>query len=69
MYFELLSEITDIERIAAGSSIREVARLRRQFGPGRWRKLKVLQRFASEVVGYERLSFAGTKPTASAEGR
>jgi hypothetical protein len=40
MYFELLSEITDIERIAAGSSVREIVRLRRQFGPGRWRKLK-----------------------------
>jgi hypothetical protein len=40
MYFEILSEITDIERIAAGSSIREAVRLRKQFGPGRWRKLK-----------------------------
>jgi hypothetical protein len=26
--------------IAVGGSIREIARLRRQFGPGRWRKLK-----------------------------
>lgn len=40
MYFDILSEITDIERIAVGSSIREIARLRRQFGAGRWRKLK-----------------------------
>lgn len=40
MYFEIISEITDIERIAAGSSIREIARLRKQFGAHRWRKLK-----------------------------
>lgn len=40
MYFEIISEITDIERIAVGSSIRDLARLRKQFGAGRWRKLK-----------------------------
>lgn len=40
MDFELLSEVTDIEVIAVGSSIRELARLRRKFGPGRWRKMK-----------------------------
>lgn len=40
MYFEIVGEITDIERIAVGSSIRDLARLRKQFGAGRWRKLK-----------------------------
>jgi hypothetical protein len=40
MYFEIIGEITEIETIAVGGSIREIARLRRQFGPGRWRKLK-----------------------------
>jgi hypothetical protein len=40
MYFEIIGEVTDIERIAAGPSIRELNRLRRQFGQGRWRKLK-----------------------------
>lgn len=40
MYFELISEISDIERIARGPSIRERARLRKQFGSGNWRKLK-----------------------------
>jgi hypothetical protein len=40
MYFEIIGEITNIERIAVGSSIREIARLRKQFGAGRWRKLK-----------------------------
>jgi hypothetical protein len=40
MYFEIISEVTDIERIAVGSSIREIACLRKQFGAGRRRKLK-----------------------------
>ena len=40
MYFEIIGEVTDIERIAVGSSIRQIARLRKQFGAGHWRKLK-----------------------------
>jgi hypothetical protein len=40
MSFELISEITEVETIAAGSKIRDVARLRRMYGKGRWRKLK-----------------------------
>jgi hypothetical protein len=40
MDFEILSEITEIETIAVGNSIRDIARLRKQFGSGRWRKLK-----------------------------
>jgi len=40
MYFELVSEITDVVTIAAGRSIRDLARLRRRHGAGRWRKLK-----------------------------
>jgi hypothetical protein len=40
MNFEIISEVTEIEAIAVGSSIRDVARLRRMYGKGRWRKLK-----------------------------
>lgn len=40
MFFELLGDIEEIELIAAGKSIRDITRLRKQFGPGRWRKLK-----------------------------
>ena len=40
MTFEIIGEITEIETIAVGTSIREIARLRRQYGQGRWRKLK-----------------------------
>ena len=42
MHFEILGNITDIEPIAVGSAIREVVRLREQYGRGRWRKLKGL---------------------------
>ena len=38
--FEIIGEIADIETIAVGSSIRELPRLRKQYGAGRWRKLK-----------------------------
>lgn len=40
MHFETVSAVTEIEIIAAGNSIREAARLRKIYGPGRWRKLK-----------------------------
>ncbi len=40
MYFELVSEIEHVEVIAAGGRIRDVMRLRKQFGQRRWRKLK-----------------------------
>jgi hypothetical protein len=40
MWFELLSPITGIETIAVASSIREIERLRKRYGAGRWRKRK-----------------------------
>ena len=40
MDFEIVGEITQIETIARGSGVRDRARLRRQYGQGRWRKLK-----------------------------
>ena len=40
MHFELVGEIADVETIAVGRAIREVARLRKRYGPARWRKLK-----------------------------
>lgn len=40
MHFELLGSITQIETFAVGSRIRELARLRKFYGSGRWRKRK-----------------------------
>ena len=38
--FEIISDITDIEVIAIGNSIRDLPRLRKLYGDGRWRKMK-----------------------------
>ncbi|MHB8068074.1 MAG: hypothetical protein ACYDIC_09260 [Desulfobaccales bacterium] len=40
MYFEIIGEIEAIATIAIGGSIRDIMRLQKQFGRGRWRKLK-----------------------------
>jgi hypothetical protein len=37
---ETIGKLTDIETIAAGNSIRDLARLRKSYGIGRWRKMK-----------------------------
>jgi len=44
MNFEIISDITDIEVIAKGNGIRDLARLRRTHGWGNWRKLKGIAR-------------------------
>jgi len=44
MHFEVVGHIEDIETIAAGGRIREIMRLRRHDGAGRWRKLKGVAR-------------------------
>ena len=40
MNFEIVGSIDDVEIIAKGRGIRELARLNKQYGTGRWRKLK-----------------------------
>ena len=40
MHFEVVGEIKNVETIAVGGRIRDIMRLRKQFGAGRWRKLK-----------------------------
>ena len=40
MDFTIIGEITNAETFAAGSGIRELSRLRRLYGRGRWRKRK-----------------------------
>jgi hypothetical protein len=40
MNFKIVGSIRDIETIAVNTSIRELARLRRIYGEGRWRKMK-----------------------------
>jgi hypothetical protein len=40
MQFALVGEIRNVETIAQGTGIRDLAEIRKQYGAGRWRKLK-----------------------------
>jgi hypothetical protein len=40
MDFEILGDITVLETIASGRGIRDLRRLHRSYGRGRWRKMK-----------------------------
>jgi len=61
MKFEILGEISGAETFATGAGIREIARLRKIYGRGRWRKRKGVARIrlpdgtihAAEVHWYE----------------
>jgi hypothetical protein len=39
-WFQIVGDITNVETIAAGQRIREIERLRKVYGPGRWLKRK-----------------------------
>jgi hypothetical protein len=40
VFFEICGELTDVETFAIGKSIRELPRLLKIYGKGRWRKRK-----------------------------
>ena len=69
MHFEIVGSIEDVEIIAVGGRIRDIMRLRRQFGEGRWRKLKGIARVRiangetrkAEVHWYEAHGFGRKK--------
>ena len=42
MHFQVVGQIEQIETFATGSGIRELARIRKIYGRGRWRKRKGL---------------------------
>jgi hypothetical protein len=48
MYFEILGDISNVETFAIGTSIREIARLRKFYRRGRWRKRKGIARVRLE---------------------
>jgi hypothetical protein len=52
MDFEIVGNISNIEVIAIGKSIRELPRLQRRYGKGRWRKSKgiALVRLADDTI-------------------
>ena len=41
MFFEIRGDITDVETFAIGKAIRELPRLRKLYGKGRWRSERV----------------------------
>jgi hypothetical protein len=59
--FAVVGDITDIETFAVGEAIREIDRLRRRYGRGRWRKRKGIAHVSlsdgtirlAELHGYE----------------
>ena len=56
MHFRILGELAEIETIATGSGIREIARLRKLYGRGRWRKRKGIAEIelsSGEIVSAE----------------
>lgn len=40
LHFDIVGKIQAVETIAVGGRIRDIMRLRKQYGHGRWRKLK-----------------------------
>jgi hypothetical protein len=48
MSFEVLGDIMHVETFATSSAIRELARLRKFYGRGRWRKRKGVARVRLE---------------------
>lgn len=61
MNFEIISDISNIETIATARAIKEIKRLRKIYGSGRWRKLKGIETirlsggiiFVAEIHWYE----------------
>jgi hypothetical protein len=44
VWFEIVGAVVEQETIATGRQIREIRRLRKAYGPGRWRKRKGIAR-------------------------
>lgn len=63
MYFEIIDEIANIETIAIGRSIREIERLRKQFGLGGGANERGLPQSGCQMIGYTKLNCTGTKLT------
>ena len=65
MHFEILGQLVDVETIATGSGIREIARLRKRYGRGRWRKRKGFAEVHLESGEIGRARYTGTRRPAS----
>lgn len=66
MWFEILGKISNIEIIAVGKSIRELNRLKKVYGKGRWRKMKGMDWLNYRIVKSSEPSSIGMKRMALA---
>jgi len=61
VYFEIIGDIKNIETIAVGGNIKDIVRIQKKYGIGRWRKLKGIAKirltsgkiFEAEIHWYE----------------
>jgi len=68
MYFEILGEITQAETIATGSGIREIGRLRKRYGRGRWRKRKGIAEIRLQAARLSEPRCTGMRQAGSGNG-
>ena len=64
MYFEVVGDVSQQETFATGREIRELPRLVRMYGRGRWRKRKGIATVRLERGIIRRLRFIGTRKPA-----
>ena len=69
MDFEILDRLRDVETIATGRTIRELRRLQRVYGTGRWRKRKGTSRvrLADGTIRFAELHWYGAHGIGSYE--
>lgn len=63
--FEIVGIIVKVETIATGNGTRELRRLRRTYGKGRWRKKRGLLELGSTMAASTPRKSTGTRRTAS----
>ena len=61
MDFEIIDSIRDIETIAVNTSIRDLDRLKKMYGKGRWRKLKGIAVYGCEVGEFVWRNYTGMR--------
>ena len=69
MNFEVVGDITEVDTLAVGTSIRELPRLRHAYGAGRWRKRKGHAQVHFEVIRSTAPRSIGTRLTGSAASK
>jgi len=63
MLGEIIGEVTALETIALGSAIRDLARIQKLYGKGRWRKMKGRALMRLRAGGFGSWSCTGMRLT------